>query len=48
VLDYLAQGRMDAEPFISHEIALDDIVEKGFKVLVQPGTDAVKILVQPT
>jgi (R,R)-butanediol dehydrogenase/meso-butanediol dehydrogenase/diacetyl reductase len=47
-LDYLAQGRIDAQAFISHEIALDDIVEKGFKVLVQPGTDAVKILVRPT
>jgi (R,R)-butanediol dehydrogenase/meso-butanediol dehydrogenase/diacetyl reductase len=48
VLDYMAQGRFDPEPLVSHEIALDDIVEKGFKVLVQPGTDAVKILVRPT
>jgi hypothetical protein len=31
---------------ISHVIALDDIVEKGFKVLTQSGTEAVKVLVE--
>ena len=45
-IDLLAQGRLQAEPMISHVIALDDIVEKGFKVLTQPGTEAVKVLVE--
>jgi len=47
-MEILAQGRIDVKPLISHEIALDDIVAKGFKVLLQPGTEAVKILVRPT
>jgi (R,R)-butanediol dehydrogenase/meso-butanediol dehydrogenase/diacetyl reductase len=45
-LDYIAQGRVDVESLVSHEIALEEVVEKGFEVLARPGMEAVKILVK--
>jgi (R,R)-butanediol dehydrogenase/meso-butanediol dehydrogenase/diacetyl reductase len=45
-LDYIAQGRIDVDSLVSDEIALKEIVEKGFEALIKPETDAVKILVK--
>lgn len=44
-LDYLAQGRIRVDPLVSHEIALDDVVEQGFMEMLRPGTTAIKVLV---
>ncbi|MBC7250835.1 MAG: zinc-binding dehydrogenase [Anaerolineae bacterium] len=45
-LDFIAQGRVDVESLISHEIALEDVVEQGFEVLTHPPHEAVKIVVK--
>nr|MBC7245199.1 alcohol dehydrogenase catalytic domain-containing protein [Chloroflexota bacterium] len=45
-LDYVAQGRVKVEPLITHEIALEDVVEKGFERMLQPDTEAIKVLVR--
>ena len=45
-LDFLGQGRVDTAPLISHIIALDDIVARGFDMLLNPERDAVKVLVE--
>jgi (R,R)-butanediol dehydrogenase/meso-butanediol dehydrogenase/diacetyl reductase len=45
-LDYLAQGRIRVDPLISHEITLDEVVEKGFEEMVRPETAAIKVLVK--
>ena len=44
-IDFIAQQRVDVESLVSHEIALDDIVTRGFDMLDAPGSGAVKILV---
>ncbi len=45
-IEFIAQRRVDVEALISHEIALDDVVEQGFRRLAAPGSGAVKILVK--
>jgi len=45
-IDFVAQGRVDVESLITHEIALDDVVDKGFRFLDTPGSGAVKVLVR--
>ncbi len=45
-VDFIAQGRVEVEALISHEIALDDIVSQGFQPLSAPGSGAIKILVR--
>ena len=44
-IDLIAQRRVDVDSLVSHEIALDDVVTKGFSVLDTPNSGAVKILV---
>ena len=44
-VEFVAQGRLDVEALISHEISLDNVVEQGFCRLAAPGSGAVKILV---
>jgi len=43
-IDFIAQGRVDVEALISHEISLDEVVSGGFLPLCAPGSGAVKIL----
>jgi (R,R)-butanediol dehydrogenase/meso-butanediol dehydrogenase/diacetyl reductase len=43
----IATGRLPVEKAISSTIPLEDIDEKGFRVLTDPGGDATKILVYP-
>jgi (R,R)-butanediol dehydrogenase/meso-butanediol dehydrogenase/diacetyl reductase len=43
----LADGTVDAEPFITARIGLDDLVEKGFRALIDNKAEHVKILVHP-
>ncbi|MCD6554857.1 MAG: galactitol-1-phosphate 5-dehydrogenase [Anaerolineae bacterium] len=45
-LDFIAQGRVAVESLISHEIALEDVVEQGFEMLTHPPHEAVKVLVK--
>ena len=45
-IDFVAQGRVDVEPLISHEIPLEEVVAQGFARLDTPGSGAVKILVR--
>jgi (R,R)-butanediol dehydrogenase/meso-butanediol dehydrogenase/diacetyl reductase len=47
VIDMLADGRLDPDPFITGRIGLDEIVADGFDRLVDPESDHVKILVKP-
>ena len=47
VIDMLADGRLDPEPFITGRIGLEEIVEEGFDRLIDPESDHVKILVKP-
>lgn len=47
VIDMLADGRLDPEPFITDRIGLEGIVEDGFERLIDPDSDHVKILVKP-
>jgi (R,R)-butanediol dehydrogenase/meso-butanediol dehydrogenase/diacetyl reductase len=44
-IDLVAQRRVPVDALVSHEIALDEIVTKGFNVLDTPKSRAVKILV---
>ena len=47
-LDYLAQGRVEVEPLIRHEIGLEEVVERGIEELLKPHTEAIKVLVRIT
>lgn len=47
VLSYLKDGRMQAKPLITDKIELDDIVEQGFKELINSKERHIKILVSP-
>lgn len=47
VIDMLADGTLDVDPLITARIGLDDIVDGGFKQLLDPDSDHVKILVNP-
>jgi (R,R)-butanediol dehydrogenase/meso-butanediol dehydrogenase/diacetyl reductase len=43
----LADGTVDARPFITAKIGLDDLVERGFRELIDNKAEHVKILVHP-
>lgn len=45
-IDLLAQQRVQVDALVSHEIALDEIVARGFNLLDTPGSGAIKILVR--
>ncbi len=45
-IDFLAQGRVNVEALVTHEIPLDEVVSGGFLPLSAPGSGAVKILVR--
>ncbi|WP_254767703.1 2,3-butanediol dehydrogenase [Salinilacihabitans rarus] len=47
VIEMLADGRLDPDPFITGRIGLEEIVEDGFERLLDPESDHVKILVKP-
>lgn len=47
VIDMLADGRLDPEPFITGRIGLEEIVTDGFDRLIDPESEHVKILVKP-
>lgn len=47
VIQSLAAGQIDTDPFVTSRIDLDDITEAGFEALRDPETDHVKILVEP-
>lgn len=45
-IDLIAQGRVDVEALVSHEIPLDEGVAEWFSRLITPGSSAVKVLVR--
>lgn len=47
-IELVSSGKIDLKPFITHKIALDDLVDKGFDTLINHNDTAVKILVSPT
>lgn len=47
VIEMLADGRLDPEPFITDRIGLDAIVDDGFEALLKKESDQVKIFVKP-
>jgi len=47
VIEMLADGRLDPDPFITGRIGLEELVEDGFDRLIDPDSDHVKILVKP-
>lgn len=48
VMDMMVNGKLKGyEKMITGRIALDDIVEKGFKELINNKDEHIKILVQP-
>jgi len=46
-IDLVAKKLIDPEPIVTKIIALDDIVEEGFKAGINPETEDIKILVEP-
>ena len=47
-IELVSSGKVDLKPFITHKIALDDLVDKGFDILINHNDTAVKILVSPS
>jgi len=47
VIDMLADGTLDPDPFITDRIPLGDIVDRGFESLLDDSSDQVKIFVKP-
>ncbi|PFG68391.1 (R,R)-butanediol dehydrogenase/meso-butanediol dehydrogenase/diacetyl reductase [Propionibacteriaceae bacterium ES.041] len=47
VIELLQQGRIDAEQFITGRIGVEDIVDGGFRQLIENKDENVKILVHP-
>jgi 2-desacetyl-2-hydroxyethyl bacteriochlorophyllide A dehydrogenase len=45
-IDLIAQGRVDVETLISHEIGLEEVANGGFALLDSPSSGAVKVLVR--
>jgi len=45
-IDFIAQGRVEVDALISHEIMLADVVAQGFTPLSTPSSGAIKILVR--
>lgn len=45
IISLIASGRFPVEKVVSAQIAIDDIVEKGFETLLSPTGDQVKVLV---
>lgn len=45
-IDAIAQGRVEVEALVSHEIALDEVMSGGFERAGTPGSGAIKILVR--
>ncbi|MDN6350146.1 MAG: 2,3-butanediol dehydrogenase, partial [Yaniella sp.] len=47
-IELASSGKVDLKPFITHKIALDELVNTGFDTLIHHNDTAVKILVSPT
>jgi (R,R)-butanediol dehydrogenase/meso-butanediol dehydrogenase/diacetyl reductase len=47
IIQSLANGEIDTEPFVTGRIELEEITESGFDALLNPETDHVKVLVRP-
>jgi hypothetical protein len=47
VIGLIAARKLPVEKTISSRVSLDAAVRDGFEVLTAPGTDRLKILIQP-
>lgn len=45
IIDLIARGRFPVEKVVTAQIAMEDVVEKGFEALLSPTGDQVKVLV---
>ncbi|RFA18126.1 2,3-butanediol dehydrogenase [Subtercola boreus] len=45
IVDLIARGRYPVEKVVSAQIAMEDVVDKGFETLLSPSGDQVKVLV---
>jgi (R,R)-butanediol dehydrogenase/meso-butanediol dehydrogenase/diacetyl reductase len=46
-IQLMTDGRIDARPFITKRIPIDDVVDEGFGALINHKDEHVKILVHP-
>jgi (R,R)-butanediol dehydrogenase/meso-butanediol dehydrogenase/diacetyl reductase len=46
IIDLIARGRFPVEKVVTAQVAMEDIVEKGFETLLSPTGDQVKILIK--
>jgi (R,R)-butanediol dehydrogenase/meso-butanediol dehydrogenase/diacetyl reductase len=46
-IDMIARGVVDVSFMVSDVIPLDDVIERGFERMIQPGKDVFRIVVQP-
>jgi (R,R)-butanediol dehydrogenase/meso-butanediol dehydrogenase/diacetyl reductase len=46
IIDLVARGRLPVERVVTAQVPMDDVVERGFEVLLSPTGDQVKVLVQ--
>ncbi len=47
VIELVQEGKVEVAPFITQRIRLDELVDKGFDILINDTDSAVKILVAP-
>lgn len=47
IIDALADGAIETDAFVTNRIPLEDIIEDGYRELLDPDTEQVKILVEP-
>lgn len=45
-LEYMKEGKINAEELITREVTLDTLVEDGFEYLIQHGPENIKVLIQ--
>jgi (R,R)-butanediol dehydrogenase/meso-butanediol dehydrogenase/diacetyl reductase len=48
IIRLIAAGKYPVAKAVTSQIALDDVVSKGFDVLVDPQANQLKVLVSPT
>jgi (R,R)-butanediol dehydrogenase/meso-butanediol dehydrogenase/diacetyl reductase len=48
VIELVGSGKIDLKPFIAGRIALEDLIDKGFHMLINHNEMAVKIIVSPS
>ena len=45
-LEYMRDGKINADELITREVTLDTLVEDGFEYLIQHGPENIKVLIK--